>query len=88
MQKSIEAKPRKRNFGLAWVMASAVVAALLVIGLAANNRNGARGRAEQSYSEVADLHVATLASSAPVDVVSTDRHTGQALVSRKDPIRF
>jgi len=27
------------------------------------------------YSEIADLHVATLASSSPVDVISTDRHT-------------
>jgi anti-sigma factor RsiW len=88
MQKSIEAKPRKRNFGFAWVLASAVVATLLVIGFAANNRNGARGRAEQSYSEVADLHVATLASSAPVDVISTDRHTVKPWFQGKIPFAF
>jgi anti-sigma factor RsiW len=32
-------------------------------------------RGEQAASELADLHVATLASANPVDVVSTDRHT-------------
>ena len=34
-----------------------------------------RSREQQLVSELVDLHVATLASSTPVDVVSTDRHT-------------
>jgi hypothetical protein len=34
-----------------------------------------RSGRNQVFSEIADLHVATLASSSPVDVISTDRHT-------------
>ena len=40
------------------------------------------------YSEIADLHVATLASSSPVDVISTDRHTVKPWFQGKIPIAF
>jgi len=39
-------------------------------------------------SELADLHVATLASSNPVDVVSTDRHTVKPWFAGKIPFTF
>ncbi len=39
-------------------------------------------------SELADLHVATLASSNPVDVVSTDRHTVKPWFEGKVPFTF
>src|SRR6201981_173038 len=76
VQRRIEAKPRWSSFGIAWMMASAVTAVLVVIGLATIYRGRETARTEQVYSEVADLHVGMLASSAPGDVVSTDRHTG------------
>jgi anti-sigma factor RsiW len=87
MQNSIATKSRRGSFGFPWVIASAI-AALLVIGLAATYRGGERDRAEQVYSEVADLHVATLASSSPVDVISTDRHTVKPWFQGKIPFSF
>jgi len=43
---------------------------------------------EQIYSEIADLHVATLASASPVDVVSTDRHTVKPWFQGRIPFSF
>src|ERR1700746_3794562 len=43
MQRRIEAKPRRGGFGIAWMMASAVIALLVVGGLATTYR--ARDRA-------------------------------------------
>src|SRR6476660_2426336 len=53
MQKSIEVKPHRSSISFAWMMASAVIAALMVIGLAATYRGRERSRTEQVYSEVA-----------------------------------
>ena len=47
-----------------------------------------QARASQVYGEVADLHVETLASSSPVDVVSTDRHTVKPWFQGKIPFAF
>jgi anti-sigma factor RsiW len=49
-----------------------------------------RGQAarQRIYSELADLHVATLASATPVDVVSTDRHTVKPWFQGKIPFTF
>jgi anti-sigma factor RsiW len=60
-----------------------LVGALLPIAV---NRGG--GREQQLLSELADLHVATLASSNPVDVVSTDRHTVKPWFAGKIPFTF
>ena len=40
------------------------------------------------FSELADLHVATLASATPVDVISTDRHTVKPWFEGKIPFTF
>jgi anti-sigma factor RsiW len=88
MQQRIAAKPGRRSVGLWWTMASAVVALLVVIGLAAVDRGRERARTEQIYGEVADLHVATLASSSPVDVISSDRHTVKPWFQGKIPFAF
>jgi anti-sigma factor RsiW len=58
---------------------------LIVAGLGAIY--GTPGR-NQLYSEVADLHVETLASSSPVDVISTDRHTVKPWYQGKIPFSF
>lgn len=45
-------------------------------------------RSEQALGELADLHVSTLASANPVDVVSTDRHTVKPWFQGKLPFSF
>ena len=88
MQQRIAAKPRRNSFGFAWVTATAIIAILAVFGLTAAYDVRERVRTEQVYSEVADLHVATLASSSPVDVISTDRHTVKPWFQGKIPFAF
>jgi anti-sigma factor RsiW len=85
MQQKIAAKPR-RSFGLGWTLAAAA-AVILVAGTLTSAYLGARAR-DQVFSEIADLHVATLASSFPVDVVSTDRHTVKPWFQGKIPFAF
>jgi anti-sigma factor RsiW len=43
---------------------------------------------KQLYGELADLHVSTLASANPVDVISTDRHTVKPWFQGKIPFTF
>lgn len=78
---------RQRNFRVGWMLASAAVA-IVVIGVLSlpyvRNRSGK----DDDFSEIADLHVATLASSSPVDVVSTDRHTVKPWFQGKIPFAF
>lgn len=62
VQLRIEAKARSGGFGIAWMMASVVIAVLVVVGLATTYRERDRARTEQVYSEIADLHVGTLAT--------------------------
>ena len=45
-------------------------------------------RSEQALGELADLHVSTLASANPVDVVSSDRHTVKPWFQGKLPFTF
>jgi anti-sigma factor RsiW len=88
VQQRIAAKPGRPSIGWSWMMASAVLAVLVVIGLAAADRGRAQARNEQIYGEVADCHVATLASSTPVDVISSDRHTVKPWFQGKIPFAF
>ncbi len=89
IQQSIVPRP-KRSFTLGWMLAVAAVV-LAVAGLTTTYvvRSGrdqfARNRV---YSEIADLHVSTLASSTPVDVTSTDRHTVKPWFQGKIPFAF
>src|SRR6202041_1427481 len=63
-------------------------AAILVVGMLTSAYLGARSGRNRMFSEIADLHVATLASSAPVDVISTDRHTVKPWFQGKIPFAF
>jgi anti-sigma factor RsiW len=71
----------------AWVFA-ATAAVVLVVGTLTLTYSGTRSGQDQVYSEIADLHVATLASSSPVDVISTDRHTVKPWFQGKIPFAF
>jgi anti-sigma factor RsiW len=83
---SIAPKPR-RSLSLMWMLAAAL--SLVVVASSLSAYLGIqRTRGEQAYSEIADLHVATLASSSPVDVVSTDRHTVKPWFQGKIPFAF
>ena len=86
MQEKVAAKPQ-RGFRLGWILAAAVVA-VLVAGALTSSYVGTRSSRDHVFSEIADLHVATLASSSPVDVVSTDRHTVKPWFQGKIPFAF
>jgi anti-sigma factor RsiW len=86
VQLSIATKP-KQNMSRAWMFAAAA-ACILVIGALTSTFQGARRDGGQVFSEIADLHVATLASSSPVDVISTDRHTVKPWFQGKIPFAF
>jgi anti-sigma factor RsiW len=86
MQQKIAQKPQ-RSFGLRWMLA-AVAAVILVGGSLTSAYLGSRPGSDQVFSEIADLHVATLASSSPVDVISTDRHTVKPWFQGKIPFAF
>jgi anti-sigma factor RsiW len=86
MQQSMAPKP-KRSFRLGWILATAAVA-IFVAGALTPSYVGNRSGRDHVYSEIADLHVATLASSSPVDVISTDRHTVKPWFQGKIPFAF
>jgi anti-sigma factor RsiW len=86
-RKSIAAKP-ERSFMRLWLGASAAVALLLIATFVAMSARQQQLQRQQTLSELADLHVATLASPNPVDVISTDRHTVKPWFQGKIPFTF
>ena len=86
VQQSIALRPQ-RSLLPVWVFAATAVAVLAVGTLTLTYVQTRSGR-DQVYSEIADLHVATLASSSPVDVISTDRHTVKPWFQGKIPFAF
>jgi anti-sigma factor RsiW len=87
VQRQIASRP-KTSVWNAWLTAATVVAVLVIASLAAAYFGQRRLEREQAFSELADLHVATLASANPVDVVSTDRHTVKPWFQGKIPFTF
>jgi anti-sigma factor RsiW len=85
--KIVAAKPH-RSSGWLWILAVPALS-VLVLSVALNWYVGREtARRQHVYSELADLHVAALASGAPVDVVSTDRHTVKPWFQGKIPFTF
>jgi len=86
IEKQVAAKNRPAHRWL-WipVLASLVVllAAVVTVG-----RWYERSRSQQVLAELADLHVADLASPTPVDVASSDRHTVKPWFQGKLPFTF
>jgi anti-sigma factor RsiW len=84
--KRIAAKrPRMWSFG--WATAAGLVV-LLLAGWLMTSVEKQNLRQQHLYSELADLHVTTLASANPVDVVSSDRHTVKPWFQGKIPFTF
>jgi anti-sigma factor RsiW len=72
-----------------WRLVAASAFAVLVFAVALNLYLGRESRSQaRLYSELADLHVAALASATPVDVISTDRHTVKPWFQGKIPFAF
>jgi anti-sigma factor RsiW len=87
IQKSIAARPPAR-WNRYWFPVLATAMVLLIAGALSLRLNRGQRSDQQLLSELADLHVATLASSNPVDVVSTDRHTVKPWFAGKIPFTF
>src|SRR3984957_2865496 len=77
----IAPKPQ-RSLGLGWMFVAAAV--MVVVGTLTSGFQGTRSGRDQVLSQIADLHVATLASLSPVDVISTEWAHGEALVPGKN----
>jgi anti-sigma factor RsiW len=86
IEQSITPKPQ-RSLLPGWAFAATAVV-VLVIGTLTLTYVKTRSGRDQLYGEIADLHVATLASSSPVDVISTDRHTVKPWFQGKIPFAF
>lgn len=86
--KSVVARPRSA-LGWRWKMAGALALVVLVMaGVVYRSSRQAGDQRARVYSELADLHVATLASASPVDVLSTDRHTVKPWFQGRIPFTF
>lgn len=70
-----------------WLIPLVAIAACMIIAAALMLRASSQVRNER-IREVADLHVSALASTSPVDVVSTDRHTVKPWFQGKLPFSF
>jgi anti-sigma factor RsiW len=79
---------RPSLWGRVWAPAVALAIVLVIAATIFFTLNWRRGAEQQLLGELADLHVATLASSNPVDVVSTDRHTVKPWFAGKIPFTF
>jgi anti-sigma factor RsiW len=82
-----ERTERGTSFSQLWPQWALATAALLVLAtglfLAVNRQQSAK-----TVAELADLHVTTLASANPVEVVSTDRHTVKPWFQGRIPFTF
>jgi anti-sigma factor RsiW len=87
VQKQVAGRPRTSTARV-WMTAATVVAMLLVASMVATYLGNRRMERQQAFGEIADLHVATLASPNPVDVVSSDRHTVKPWFQGKIPFSF
>lgn len=84
VQQSITTKPpRTLRWGWVYAVAMTLIIAVGILTFARSRRGE-----EQILSEVADLHVTTMASASPVDVISTDRHTVKPWFQGRIPFAF
>jgi anti-sigma factor RsiW len=78
-----------RDSGSLWKILAVPALSVLILSVVVNWYIGRENtRRQRVISELADLHVAALASTAPVDVVSTDRHTVKPWFEGRIPFSF
>lgn len=87
IQASIAARPPTR-WNRFWFPVLATAMVLFIATVLPMTLNRSQRGEQQLMSQLADMHVATLASSNPVDVVSTDRHTVKPWFEGKIPFTF
>jgi anti-sigma factor RsiW len=82
---SAEAKGVRSWWKSAWVAVPSLATVVLAVALLVvmNREHG-----EAAGRELADLHIATVASTSPVDVVSSDKHTVKPWFAGKLPFTF
>jgi anti-sigma factor RsiW len=86
--KSIAVKEKRQpGFRWEWLILGAM-AVVLLVGAAWTYQGRRSAQQAQLYGELADLHVATLASANPIDVASSDRHTVKPWFQGKIPFTF
>lgn len=86
VQRELDART-SRSWTASWMPWLAAAAAVGVMALVFV-RGWSVSRQDRVFAELTDLHVATLASPTPVDVVSTDRHTVKPWFQGKIPFTF
>ncbi|HKH99268.1 MAG TPA: anti-sigma factor [Candidatus Sulfotelmatobacter sp.] len=83
------AAKRPRQIGWQWKILAVPAVLVLILSVAVDVYvSRERARRQGVFSELADLHVAALATSTPVDVVSSDRHTVKPWFQGKIPFTF
>lgn len=87
VEKMIAAKQARRWDRLWFPVLGGAAAALIALVILFNFSRG-RKADQQVLGELTDIHIATLASSNPVDVLSTDRHTVKPWFEGKIPFTF
>ncbi len=87
VQKKISRKSPSRGWRW-WAFAVPAVAVMFLVAVFLFQQNSHRLRNDQLVGELVDLHISTLASANPVDVVSTDRHTVKPWFAGKIPFSF
>lgn len=79
---------RKSIWRTGWMPKLATAAAIVALLIASASLWLRRAQHDQALTELADVHVTTLASANPVDVISTDRHTVKPWFAGKLPFTF
>ena len=87
IEKSIRAA-HKPTWGWTWIPTLAGAVAIMVLIVISSMIWIRHTTHEEAIAQLLDLHVATLASSNPVDVVSADRHTVKPWFQGKLPFTF
>ncbi len=80
--------PRRKSAPWGFRLPRLAVAAVVLIVAALGADQWFASQQSRTFAELADLHVTTLASANPVDVVSTDGHTVKPWFAGKIPFTF
>jgi anti-sigma factor RsiW len=85
-QSAAKSRPRR---SWAWWLIAIPALSVLLLSIGVNFYAGRESaRRQRVFSELADLHVAALAGTSSVDVVSTDRHTVKPWFQGRIPFSF